>query len=188
MNLQVATRTGVGQTVREWRQYRRLSQLELALRANISARHLSFDENGRSQPSRELLLMLCEELEVPIRDRNAILNMAGYADVYTAFDLNAPEMEYLKSVFEFILSRYEPFAAVGLNGSWDIVMANQSFNTFLTTFFGDQKLDEAVTSNLLKLMFHPNGLSNYITNWQGIAGFHLRSLLSNTVCKLTVGS
>ena len=176
MNLQISTKPGVGERIREWRQYRRLSQLELSLRANVSARHLSFIETGRSRPSRELLLLLCDALEVPGRDRNAIMNAAGFADAYSAFGLDAPEMEYVKSVLEYVLSRYEPYSAICLNGRRDIVMANRSFQDFLDVYFPEHDLGDDVRSNMMKLLFHPRGLSRYITNWEEAAAECLRHL------------
>src|SRR2546421_9260277 len=121
-----ATRpTGVGDLLREWRQRRRLSQMDLSNEAEVSARHLSFVETGRSRPSRELLLHLAEHLDVPLRERNALLLAAGYAPVYQQTSLDAPEMTPVRDALDKILTGHEPFPAVVVDRRWALLSANR---------------------------------------------------------------
>src|SRR6476659_8423967 len=115
---------GVGDLLRDWRQRRRLSQLDLSLEAEVSTRHLSFVETGRSTPSRELVLHLADHLEVPLRDRNSLLLAAGYAPSYGERALDASELEPVRQALDKILRGHEPFPAVDVDRRWDIVAAN----------------------------------------------------------------
>src|SRR5207245_6616379 len=112
---------GVGPLLRDWRRRRRLSQLDLALEAEVSARHLSFVETGRSKPSRELLLHLAEHLEVPLRDRNALLVAAGYAPVYRETGLDDASMAPVRDALDTILSGHEPYPALIVDAHWNLV-------------------------------------------------------------------
>src|SRR3954453_7051715 len=120
------TTAGVGPLLRDWRQRRRLSQLDLALEAGVSARHLSFVETGRSKPSPEMVLHLAEQLEVPLRDRNRMLLAAGYAAIYAERALDAPEMETVRRALDLVLRGHEPNPAVVVARGWNIVAANSS--------------------------------------------------------------
>src|SRR5688500_3915767 len=108
----------VGELLRDWRQRRRLSQLELSVGADVSARHLSFVETGRSKPSRELLLHLAEHLDVPLRERNSLLLAAGYAPMYRETPLDADDMVPVREALGKILAGHEPFPAVVVDGRW----------------------------------------------------------------------
>src|SRR5690349_1710683 len=117
---------GVGDLLRDWRQRRRLSQLELAVEAEVSTRHLSFVETGRSRPSRELVVHLAEHLEVPLRDRNRLLLAAGYAPAYPETPLEARPMAPVRAALDTILRGHEPFPAVIVDHRWDLVSANRT--------------------------------------------------------------
>src|SRR5438270_12254941 len=128
-----ATRpTGVGDLLREWRQRRRLSQMDLSNEAEVSARHLSFVETGRSKPSRELLLHLAEHLDVPLRDRNGMLLAAGYAPVYRETALDAETMAPVRAALDKILTSHQPYPAVIVDRRWDLVSANAAALGILT--------------------------------------------------------
>src|SRR5437868_11063559 len=114
----ISMNAGVGPLLRDWRTRRRLSQMDLALDADVSPRHLSFVETGRSRPSRELLLHLAEHLDVPLRERNALLLAAGYAPVYQQTSLDAPEMTPVRDALDKILTGHEPFPAVVVDRRW----------------------------------------------------------------------
>ena len=116
---------GVGELLRDWRQRRRLSQLDLAVEADVSTRHLSFVETGRSRPSRELVVHLAEHLDVPLRERNALLLAAGYAPVYGETPLDSPSMAPVRDALDTILAGHEPFPAVIVDRRWDLVSANR---------------------------------------------------------------
>src|SRR5687768_18316590 len=130
----------VGVLLRDWRQRRRLSQLDLAVEAEVSARHLSFVETGRSKPSRELVLHLAEHLEVPLRERNSLLLAAGYAPVYAETPLDADTMQPVRAALDKVLAGHEPYPAVIVDRRWDLVSANASAMAVLT---------EGVASHLL---------------------------------------
>src|SRR5215213_10720562 len=121
-----ATRPPVGTLLRAWRQRRRLSQLDLASDAGVSARHLSFVETGRARPSREMLLHLADQLEVPLRERNELLLAAGYAPVYGERSLDDPEMAPVRDALELVLRGHEPYPAVVVDGGWNVVAGNRA--------------------------------------------------------------
>src|SRR5436190_14054911 len=125
MSVAIAT-PGVGPLLKDWRRRRRLSQLELAVEAEVSTRHLSFVETGRSKPSRELLLHLAEHLEVPLRDRNGLLLAAGYAPVYAERELQTPEMQPVRQALDRFLRAHEPFPAVVVDRHYNLVSANDA--------------------------------------------------------------
>src|SRR5881227_2919272 len=120
----VTARAPVGTLLRDWRQRRRLSQLDLALEAGVSTRHLSFVETGRSRPSPEMVLHLADQLEVPFRERNQLLLAAGYAPRYGARSLEDPEMAHVRDALGRVLSGHEPFPAIAVDRSWNLVASN----------------------------------------------------------------
>jgi transcriptional regulator with XRE-family HTH domain len=153
----------VGGLLRDWRQRRRLSQLDLANEATVSARHLSFVETGRAKPSRELVLHLAEHLDVPLRKRNALLLAAGYAPTYRQTSLDAEEMAPVREALDTILAGHQPFPAIVVNRQWDLVTANASALGLLTEGVGDHLL--APPANALRVSLHPEGLAPRIGNF-----------------------
>src|SRR3954471_1515584 len=121
-----ASRSGFGDLVARWRKTRRMSQLGLALEAEISSRHLSFIETGRARPSRDMVLRLARALDVPLRERNDLLLAAGFAPVLRETPLDAPEMAPMLAALRVILGRHDPFGAVAMDRNWDIVMASHA--------------------------------------------------------------
>jgi len=120
-----AARAQVGELLREWRRRRRLSQLELALEAGVSTRHLSFVETGRSRPSPELVLHLAEQLEVPLRERNRLLLAAGYAPVFEERSLDEPEMAPVRDTVQVVLEGHDPSPAIAVDHGWALVAHNR---------------------------------------------------------------
>ncbi|MFE9042419.1 helix-turn-helix domain-containing protein [Streptomyces sp. NPDC007818] len=163
----VVNDTGVGPLLRDWRERRRLSQLELALRADSSARHISFVETGRSRPSEEMILRLAEHLEVPVRDRNVLLLAAGYAPRYAESALDAPELETLREGIERLLQGYDPYPALVVDGSYTVVAANRAIALLI------EGLPEHLLTppmNVMRVTLHPEGLAPRIRNfreWRG---------------------
>ena len=153
--------TDIGSLLRYWRTVRRLSQLELALHADVSSRHLSYVETGRSKPSREMVLRLADALDVPLRERNTLLAAAGYASRYVATDLAAPELARMRSAIELILRHQEPYPAFVLDRHWDIRMANQAAARCTRFLLGT----DPVESNMMRLALHPEGLRRVLVNW-----------------------
>ena len=144
-----------------------MSQLDLAMRAGFSARHVSFIETGRTQPSREALLAIAETLDVPLRERNWLLEAAGYAHVYRQTPLAADEMAHVRSVLQFILDRHEPYGAVVLDRYSTCLLGNAP-STRLISALVDPSLMTA-HANLLRLVFHPLGMRRFIVNWEEVA-------------------
>jgi len=150
-----------GDLIREWRQRRRLSQLDLAIAANVSSRHLSFVETGRSRPTSEMILHLAEHLDVPLRDRNALLLAGGFAPAYPERGLAEPELHAVKNALKRVLDGHEPYPAAVVNRWWELVDANAG----IALFTGDVRpelLEPPV--NVLRLSLHPDGMAPRIAN------------------------
>lgn len=150
-----------GEHLRHWRQHRRLSQLDLAQEAEISTRHLSFVETGRSVPSREMVLRLAERLDVPLRERNALLVAAGYAPMYRERPLDDPALASAKQAVELILKSHEPYPALAVDRHWNLVAANRMLPHLLEG--ADPSLVQGQV-NVLRLSLHPRGLAPKIVN------------------------
>lgn len=151
----------VGKIVRSWRELRRFSQLELSVEAEVSQRHLSFIESGRTAPSREMVLHLAEHLEVPFRDRNVMLLAAGYSPVYGDRPLEDPTLSHAKAALEVLLKAHEPYPALTVDRHWNIVGANQALGLLLDGV--DPDLLKA-PANALRVSLHPRGLAPNIVN------------------------
>lgn len=151
----------VGDLLRDWRQRRRLSQLDLALDTEISTKHLSFLETGRSQPSREMVVRLAERLAVPLRERNALLLAAGYAPAYAERALDDPELAPARAAVERILEAHAPCPAIAVDRHWTLVAANRAVAPLLAGAAASL-LDPPV--NVLRLSLHPEGLAPRIQN------------------------
>ncbi|MEO5672255.1 MAG: helix-turn-helix transcriptional regulator [Ramlibacter sp.] len=150
-----------GETLRHWRQHRRLSQLDLAQEAEISTRHLSFVETGRSLPSREMVLRLAERLDVPLRERNTLLVAAGYAPMYRERGLDDPALASAKQAVELLLKSLEPYPALAVDRHWNLVAANRMVPHLLEG--ADPSLLQGQV-NVLRLSLHPLGLAPKIVN------------------------
>jgi transcriptional regulator with XRE-family HTH domain len=159
--------SAVGQLLRDWRTARGMSQLDLAMHAGFSARHVSFIETGRTQPSRQALLVLAETLEVPLRERNRLLQAGGYAQVYRQTPLAADEMRHIRGVLQFILDRHKPYAAVVLDRYSNCLMGNGASEQLLTAFVDPSLFTEH--ANYLRMAFHPLGVRRYVVNWDEVA-------------------
>src|SRR5687767_798262 len=163
----IADRAPIGEQLRDWRTRRRMSQLDLALEAGVSARHLSFLETGRSRPSREMALRLCEELEVPLRDCTRLLVSAGFAPAYEERPLEAPELEPIRRAVAQVLTGHEPFPAAVVDRWWGLVAANRNVSIFLEGVAPELLVPPA---NVLRASLHPDGMPPRIGNlaeWRG---------------------
>jgi transcriptional regulator with XRE-family HTH domain len=161
------TGKGVGPLLRAWRERRRISQLELALRADSSARHISFVETGRSRPSEEMVLRLAEQLQVPVRERNALLLAAGYAPRYPETPLDDPALDALRDGMERLIRGYEPYPALVVDAGYTVVAANRGIAMLLE---GVPEALLAPAPNAMRLTLHPEGLAPRIRNlreWRG---------------------
>jgi transcriptional regulator with XRE-family HTH domain len=151
----------VGELLRGWREQRRLSQMELALDAAVSTRHLSFVETGRSAPSREMVLRLAEHLELPLRERNRLLLAAGYAPVYSHAELDAPELAEVRAAVRQVLTGHEPYPAAAVDRAWNLVDANAGV-AMMTAGVAPELLGPP--ANAMRLALHPDGLAPRIAN------------------------
>ena len=161
----------LGDLLREWRGARRMSQMDLALEAGVSTRHLSCVETGKARPSRELVALLAGALDMPMRDRNALLVVAGYAPGYPETALSAPEMSLVRRAIEFILAQQAPYPAFVVNRHWDVLMANEG----VTRAFGWLR-GGAPHGNIIRQVFDPADMRPFIENWDEVAGDLIRHL------------
>ena len=152
----------VGDLLREWRQRRRMSQLGLALDADVSAKHLSFVETGRAQPSREMVLRLAERLDVPLRERNALLLAAGFAPLYRERPLVDPALQGARLAIDRLLAAHEPYPAIAVDRHWNLVLANRLIAPLMK---GVAESLLAPPVNVLRLSLHPQGLAPRIVNY-----------------------
>lgn len=159
----VRSQASIGPLLREWRERRRLSQMELALDAGISTRHLSFVETGRSRPGREMLLRVFEQLEVPFREQNRLLLANGHAPAFPERALDDPELQPVRAALDQILTGHEPCPAVVVDRAWNLVAANSAMRGLAEGVAIDPALLEAPV-NILRLGFHPHGLAPLIIN------------------------
>jgi transcriptional regulator with XRE-family HTH domain len=157
-----AAAMNIGDLLREWRQRRRMSQLELALEAEVSSRHLSFIETGRAQPSREMVLRLAEHLDVPLRERNGLLIAAGFAPAYPERPLADPALDAARRAVELVLAGHEPYPALAVDRHWSLIAANRAVAPLLA--FVTEPALLAPPINVLRLSLHPGGLAPRVAN------------------------
>lgn len=161
----------VGSLLREWRAARRVSQLDLALEAGVSARHLSYVETGKAQPSREMIARLADTLDMPLRERNALLIAAGYAPRYAETDLNTPELTQVRRAIDLIVEHQEPYPAFVLNRRWDVLLANRA-----AARVADFLIGGSAHANMLRQFFDPADMRSVVVNWEEVAGDLIRHL------------
>lgn len=169
MTTTAAPPAGAGQLLRHWRRLRRRTQLDLSLEADVSQRHLSWVETGRSRPSRELLLHLADVLDLPLRDRNALLQAGGYAAPYTQTAWDDPQLAPLREAVEVMLDRHMPQPAVVLDRHWELVDANPAAVELIGRFAGPDALAVA-RGNAMRLFLHPDGFRDAIVNFDEVGG------------------
>jgi transcriptional regulator with XRE-family HTH domain len=161
--------SGLGRLLREWRARRRMSQLDLAVEAGISSRHLSFVETGRAQPSREMVLLLARALDVPLRERNALLTSAGYAPMYRETGLETPALAQARRALDYILRQQEPYPALVLDRRWNVLKVNEGSARVQAAFLDPAAVAELGPPNAMRLMFHPRAFRPHIVNWAATA-------------------
>ncbi|MFZ0172469.1 MAG: helix-turn-helix transcriptional regulator [Acidimicrobiales bacterium] len=161
-----AAQRPVGELLREWRNRRRMSQLQLAAESAVSTRHLSFIESGRARPSREMLLHLARALEVPLREQNGLLLAAGFSPAYTESSLDAPHMAPVREALDRLLRAHDPFPALAVDRRWNLVLANASV-LMLIDGIADELLQPPI--NVMRATLHPYGLARRIVNFEEYA-------------------
>jgi transcriptional regulator with XRE-family HTH domain len=156
----------VGALLQHWRKTRHLSQLQLANQAEVSSRHLCFLETGRAKPSRDMVLRLADTLDVPLRERNALLLAAGFAPVFDENPLDGPALATVRSALDAILRHQEPYPAVVMNRHWDIVTGNDAAKRFFAHMLGGLR---PAPANVVRMMFDPKALRPRVLNWKAVA-------------------
>ncbi len=157
----------LGALLRHWRDLRGKSQFDLSLDTGGSQRHISFIESGRSVPSRQILMAIAKALDIPLRDRNALLLAAGYAPIYSEGAWNTQEMRSVTNVLERMLRQHEPFPAVVMDRYWNVLMTNESTPRFFNSF--TELAVRKSPRNMLHLMFDPERMRPFIANWESVA-------------------
>ena len=165
-----------GAILRDRRRARRYSQLQLAGLADVSQRHISFLETGRSHPSREMVVHLANVLDLPLRDRNILLTAAGFAPAYRETGLDEPAMDQVRHVLEFVLAAHEPFPTLVIDRRWDVVMSNDAASRLTAAIIdpATAPIDRGV--NIARLTFHPDGLRTVMVGWDEVAASVLERL------------
>jgi transcriptional regulator with XRE-family HTH domain len=169
-----------GQLLREWRALRKRAQLDVALEAGVSQRHLSFLESGRAQPSRGMVLQLAEALEVPLRERNLWLHTAGFAPVFQQRSLQDDDMAAVREALTQTIRHHEPYPAMVVNRQWDMLMCNAATERFVALLGPPdevwQRVDESGGRNVMRMTFHPMGMQPRLKNWPQVATLLLNRL------------
>jgi transcriptional regulator with XRE-family HTH domain len=170
--------TTFGTLLKQWRDRRSLSQLDLALTSQVSQRHISFLESGRAKPSQEMVLKLATVLAIPLRHQNLLLSVAGFAPIHTETDLSAPEMTSICKALDFILRQQEPYPAIVIDRYWNLLLANKGATRLLNLFIDSDKLQTQFCIdgkiNLMRVTFDPQGLRPFIANWEELARYLLQ--------------
>lgn len=166
------SRSEFGRTMRDWRRRRRFSQLDLAMAANVSARHVAFLETGRASPSRSMVITLAAALDVPLRQRNELLRAAGFAALYEARRLDQPELEPIRAAVTQLLHQHEPYPAIVLDHHWNLIDANAAARRL----FAPLLARSATEPNLVRLLLDVPDVASIIANWTDVAADLLRRL------------
>jgi transcriptional regulator with XRE-family HTH domain len=169
-----------GLLLKQWRSQRGFSQLDLAVTSQVSQRHISFLESGRAKPSREMVLQLADVLEIPLRQQNLMLTAAGFAPIHAETDLSAPEMAAIRKALDFMLRQQEPYPAIVVDRYWNLLLTNNAATRLLTAFIAPKQLQTHFHRdgkvNLMRAMFHPQGLRPFVVNWEDFSGHLLQRL------------
>ncbi len=167
-----------GMLLKQWRNQCGFSQLDLALTSQVSQRHISFLESGRAKPSQEMVLQLAAFLEIPLRQQNLMLSAAGFAPIHTETDLSAPEITSVRKALDFMLHKQEPYPAFAIDRYWNLLLTNNGADRLLAAFIDPDRLQTLFyidgKINLMRLIFHPQGLRPFIVNWENFANHLLQ--------------
>lgn len=166
----------VGALLKRWRTHRGMSQLALSFEADLSARHVSFIETGRSSPSRASLAALAEALDIPLRERNVLFEAAGFARPFAVPDPSDAEVAGHRRLVERVLRRHEPYFAVAIDRHWNVRLRNEAASRSLARYEGTGAMPEGGVPNLARLLFHPEGLMSCLTNGPAVAAHFLDRL------------
>lgn len=172
------TASEFGSVLRHWRETRRFSQLDLALQADVSSKHVSFLETGRNKPSREMILRLSNAMDLPLRDRNLMLSAAGFASAYSRSSLESPAFIQVDEALQRILEKHEPYPAIVMDADWTILRQNNGAVALLALFVANPP---PVSDNAFELLFSEHGLQPYVEDWEDLSATLLMRLFRETV-------
>lgn len=164
-----------GDLIKGWRKTRGLSQMELGFAADISSKHISFLENGRSQPSREMIIRLSNSLDIPLSERNVLFSAAGFAEAYSRMSIDQPAMAAVRNALQIILDNHTPFPALVFDWDWNIVMLNKPHQV-MSESIAAQQPNFPDTQNILELLFDPSGYRPFVENWEEVVSVILQRL------------
>ena len=174
-----------GTLLKQWRDLRSFSQLDLALTSQVSQRHISFLESGRAKPSQEMVLKLATVLEIPLRQQNLMLSAAGFAPMHSETDLSAPEMSPVRKAIDLMLRQHEPYPAFVVDRYWNLILTNNGTTRLLDAFIDRDKMHALFYTdgkiNLMRALFHPQGLRPFIVNWESFIDHLLQRLHRETL-------
>lgn len=176
--MNTATQPSFGSLLRHWRQARRYSQMDLALEANVSSKHVSFLETGRNRPSREMILRLSTAMDIPLRDRNLLLSAAGFAAAYPETPLGDPEVGQIGEALDRILDKHEPYPAIVVDADWNIARQNEGGRQLAAMFLDRPDL---ASQNAFELLFSESGLRPHVENWETLSSVLLMRLFRESV-------
>ncbi|KAF3885433.1 MULTISPECIES: helix-turn-helix domain-containing protein [Nostocales] len=169
-----------GMLLKHWREQRGYSQLKLALKSQVSQRHISFLESGRAKPSQDMVIQLATVLEIPMRQQNLMLTAAGFAPIYAETDLSAPEMTSIRQALDFMLQQQEPYPALVVDRYWNLLLPNNGATRLINSFIDPHKLQTLFYRdgkiNLMRVVFHSQGVRPFIVNWEDFANQALQRL------------
>lgn len=167
-----------GSLLKQWRNQRGLSQLDLAMNSEVSQRHISFLESGRAKPSLDMVLQLATVLGIPLRQQNLMLTAAEFAPIHAETDLSAPEMKSIRKALDFMLQKQEPYPGFIIDRYWNLLLTNDAATRLMNVLIDSDQLQTFFCIdgkiNLMRLMFHPQGLRPFVANWQELAGHLLQ--------------
>jgi transcriptional regulator with XRE-family HTH domain len=166
--------------LKHWRNVRRLTQIELAVDANVSARHVCFLETGRAQPSRDMVQLLGSALDLPLEERNALHVAAGFVPPYGDLGLAADNLQPVRQALDFILRQQEPYPGIVIDGHWDVRIRNEASRRLFKAFHESYDMESGLADNAMHVVFHPKGLRQFIVNWDEFAG-HMIQILHREV-------
>ncbi len=173
MAVRESKRSAFGRVLRDWRTTRGLSQLDLALNGEVSQRHISFLESGRSQPSRDMVLQLAAVLDIPLREQNTMLEAAGFAHVFKARELSDPQMEQVRKALECMIQP-QPYPAVVIDRYWNLQMGNAASAHLMNWLIGPATIPAELAPdghmNILRMLVHPDGIRPFVGKWREVAG------------------
>ncbi|MEQ8954145.1 MAG: helix-turn-helix transcriptional regulator [Gammaproteobacteria bacterium] len=164
----------VGPLLSEYRKRNRLSQLDLSLLAEVSSRHISFIETGRTRPSRAMLMRLADVLNLTHRDSNLLLNSGGYAAAYSSLEFDSAELAPVRQALQLMLENHNPYPAIVMDGSYNVLMANSAQQQFMGAVLGQARA--LPSANILEALFDERMFRKHIANWDEVAGHLLRRL------------